>query len=121
MNSLALILTALDTGAATSAKLIANDAIKDAYDGLKRRIKYKFMGKPSAEMALIEHEKDPETWEAPLKKALLQAHLDQDNDIIEAAQEVMTRVNPQQAALSKYNVQITGSIQGFAQGEQVIQ
>ena len=47
----------------------------------------------------------------------MQEHIDQDQEIIEAAKKVMTLVQPQQAALGKYNVQITGNVQGFAQGD----
>src|SRR5436309_1497413 len=98
MDSLSLILAALGTGATYSAKSMNGEAIKDAYNGLKTRLQHRFASKTSAEIALIEHEKDPATWEAPLKKALVQAHVDQDKDIIQAAQEVMMRVYPEQRA-----------------------
>jgi hypothetical protein len=117
MDPITLILTALGAGAAAGGQAIANDAIKDSYAGLKALITRKFAGKPSAEVALNEHESDPKTWEAPLKKALVQEHVDQDQEIIEAAKKVMTLVQPQQAAMGKYNVQITGNVQGFAQGD----
>ena len=48
---------------------------------------------------------------------LVQEQVDQDHEIIEAAQRVMQLVQPQQAAMGKYNVQITGNVQGFAQGD----
>jgi len=117
MDPLTLILTALSTGAAAGSQAIASDAIKDAYTGLKSLIQRKLSGKSSAELALTEHEADPMTWEAPLKKALVQAQVDQDKDIIEAAQKMMTLIQPQQAAMGKYNVQITGNVQGYAQGD----
>ena len=43
--------------------------------------------------------------------------VDQDENIIETAQKVMTLIQPQQAAMGKYNVQITGNVQGYAQGD----
>jgi hypothetical protein len=117
MDPVTLILTALGVGAASGGQAIANDAIKDSYAGLKALIVRKFAGNPSAEVALNEHERDPKTWEAPLKKALVQELVDQNQEIVEAAKQVMTLVQPQQAALGKYNVQITGNVQGFAQGD----
>jgi len=117
MDPVTLILTALGAGAASGGQAIVTDAIKDSYAGLKALIQGKFAGKPKAELALTEHESDPETWQAPLKKSLVEEHVDQDPEIIEAAQKVMQLVQPQQAAMGKYNVQITGNVQGFAQGD----
>ena len=117
MDPITLILTSLAAGTAAGGQSFANDAIKDSYPGLKALIAHKFAGKSSAEVALNERESDPKTWEVPLKKALMQEHIDQDQEIIEAAKKVMTLVQPQQAALGKYNVQITGNVQGFAQGD----
>ncbi len=117
MDPITLILTSLAAGAAAGGQTAVSDAIKDSYSGLKALIARKFAGKPSAEVALNEHESDPKTWEEPLKKALMQEHIDQDREIVEAAKKVMTLVQQQQAALGKYNVQITGNVQGFAQGD----
>jgi len=117
MDPITLIITALTAGIVAGTQDTAKDAVKEAYSGLKALLQRKFAGKPSAEVALTEHENDPETWEAPLKKALVQTQVDQDQDIITAAQKLMAQVNPQQAAIGKYNVQITGNVQGFAQGD----
>lgn len=117
MDAITLILAALNAGVTAGTQVAASEAIKDAYHGLKERIQRRFAGKSSAELALDEHENDPETWEAPLRKALVQADADKDQGIIQAAQNVMTLIRPQQAALGKYNVQITGNVQGYAQGD----
>ena len=117
MDPVTLILTALATGAAASAKDVTSQAVKDAYNGLKTLIKNKLAGKPDAEMALAQHEKKPEVWKAPLEDGLKEAGVEQDQDIIAAAQQLMTLVHPQQAAMGKYNVQITGNVQGYAQGD----
>jgi hypothetical protein len=116
MDPVTLILSALVAGAAVGGQSVAGDAIKEAYAGLKALIERKFAGKPSAEVALTGHENDPKTWEAPLKKALVQEHIDQDLEVIKTAQRVLQLVQPQQAAMSTYDVQVTGNIQGFAQG-----
>jgi len=117
MDPVTLILTALTVGAAASVKDTTSIAIKDTYDGLKALIKNKFAGKPKAEAALVDYEDDPETFENPLKKAFAEAHIEQEKEIIEAAQRLMAQVKPQQAAIGKYNVQITGNVQGYAQGD----
>ena len=117
MDPVTLIVTALAAGAAAGRQAIAGDTSKDTYTALKALIQRKFAGKPKAELALAEHEDDPETWQVPLRKALVKEYVDQDQQIIEAAQKVMQLVHPQQAAIGKYNVQITGNVQGFAQGD----
>ncbi|SRR6266487_5202119 len=117
MDPITLILTALTAGVAASAKDTASTAIKDSYNGLKALIQRKFAGKPAAEMALKEHEKKPDVWKAPLEEGLKETETDQDLEIIAAAQKLMTLVQPQQAAMGKYNVQITGNVQGYAQGD----
>jgi hypothetical protein len=117
MDPVTLILTALTAGAAASAKDTASIAVNDAYSGLKGLIQRKFASKPTAEIALMEHEKKPDIWRAPLEEGIKETRIDQDQEIIAAAQRLMTMVQPQQAAMGKYNVQITGSVQGFAQGD----
>lgn len=117
MDPITLILTALAAGAVASGQTIAGEAIKDSYAGLKALIQRKFAGKPKAELALSEHESDPETWETPLKKALAEAHVEQDQEILEATHRVMSLLQSQQTALGKFNVQITGNVQGYSQGD----
>lgn len=117
MDPVTLILTALAAGVAASAKNTASEAVKDAYNGLKGLIQRKFAGKPAAEVALIQHEKKPDIWKAPLEEEIREIGADQDGEVIVAAQRLMTLIQPQQAALGKYNVQITGDAQGFNQGD----
>jgi len=95
MDPLTLILTALTAGAAAGGQIVVSDAIKDAYHGLKALIQRKFVGKPSAEVALTEHESDPQTWAAPLKKALAQEHVDQDQTILQAAEQLLAQIKAQ--------------------------
>jgi hypothetical protein len=117
MDPITLILTALSAGAVASAQTTAAEAVKDAYHGLKTLLQRKFTDKPSASVALVEHEQNPQVWEAPLRQAISQERVYQDQAIIEAAQKLMAQIHPQQAAMGKYNVQIVGNIQGYAQGD----
>jgi hypothetical protein len=117
MDPITLILTALVAGAAAGAQGTASDAIKDAYRGLKALLQRKFAGKPQAELALTEHETDPETWEKPLKKALTEAGTDKDEEVIKAAQAIMAQVDPERAAMGKYRVDFHGTAQGTVVGD----
>ncbi|OLE37325.1 MAG: hypothetical protein AUI36_26570 [Cyanobacteria bacterium 13_1_40CM_2_61_4] len=111
MDPTTLILTALTAGAAASVKDTASAAIKDSYSGLKALIQRKFRDQPKAQTALDEYEADPDTYEKPLRKALGTSSVDQDEEIITAARQLMTLVQPQ-AAMGYNIVQNTGNVQG---------
>lgn len=108
-----LILTALAFG----AREVASEAIKDSYQKLKGLIRRKFAGNQDAETALVAYEKDPDAWEPRLRELLTQTGAIEETNIIEASQKLITHINPQQAASGKYNVQITGNVQGYVQGD----
>ena len=109
MDPISLILAALVAGAAKAAA----DLAPDAYNGLKALIKRKFAGEPKAEMVLEEHETDPETYEAPLKKKLAEAGADKDEEIIKKAQELLKQLKPEEAAAGKFNIKVEGDIKGI--------
>ena len=114
MEPVTLILSALAAGAAKAT----GDAAPDGYKALKELIKRKFASKPQAEIVLEEHEKDPQTYEVPLKKKLVEADVDKDEEIIKKAQELLKLAKPQEAAQGKYNINaeqikgIVGDISG---------
>ena len=92
MEPITLILGALAAGALAGVKDSATGAVKDAYAGLKRLVATHFAGKPAAELALAEHAADPDTWQAPLAKALAETGTDADPAVIEAARRLMELV-----------------------------
>lgn len=100
MDPITLILTALVAGTAKAA----SDAVPDAYKGLKALIQKKFDGKPVAEAMLEEHEKDPETYAAPLKKNLVEAGIDQDEEILKAAQALLEQLKSQDPESGSVNI-----------------
>lgn len=100
MDPVTVIITALVAGTAKAA----GDAVPDTYKGLKALIQKKFVGKPMAEAMLEEHEKDPETYAAPLKKNLVEAGVDKDEEILKAAQELLEQLKPQAAAGTTTNI-----------------
>src|ERR1051326_1919927 len=112
----ALILTALAFG----GREVASEAIKDSYKKLKELIQRKFAGNQEAETALAIYERDPDAGEGHLKELLAQSGANAEEEIIQASQRLLVQVNPQQAASGKYNVQITGKVQGYVQGDHAI-
>ncbi|MBE8988930.1 hypothetical protein [Nostoc sp. LEGE 12450] len=116
MEPISMIIAALSAGAIAATKDTAGTAVKDAYQGLKTLIKKKFESEPKAQMVLEEHETDPETYEAPLKKKLAEAGADKDGEIIKAAEEVMKKEDPQGFEEGKYNTNVTvqGDVFGVA-------
>jgi len=114
VDPVSLVLSALASGAARGAGDSASDAVKAAYGRLKRLITERFAGRKSAELALAEHAADPETWQAPLAKALTDSGAAADQVVIEAAQRLMVLLDSAGAGGGKYQVDL-----GDAQGVQV--
>ena len=117
MDPITLVITALLSGAASAGQAIAGDTIKEAYTGLKNLIQRKFAGKPEAELALTNHESNPTKWEAPLKTALAQTQVDQDQEIIAAAQKVMQLAQSEQGTMKNYAINFHGPVQGPTTGD----
>ena len=108
-----LIVEALKIGAQKAAESI----VPDAYNSLKHLIIRKFTGKPKAEMVLSEHEQDPKTYEAPLKKKLIEAGADKDEEIIQKARELLKQLEPEKSASGKYNIAFHGDVKGGQFGD----
>ncbi len=62
VDPVTLIQAALAAGAVAGVGESATAAVKDAYTGLRGLVARRLAGKPSAEVALAEHEQDPDTW-----------------------------------------------------------
>jgi hypothetical protein len=114
LDPVALILRTLAAGAIKGVGETATTAVKDAYAGLKKLVAGRLAGRPSAVVALAEHEQDPETWKAQLRKALTETDTATDPQVIEAAERLMTLVDPAGATAGRYTVDLRG-----AQGVQV--
>ena len=106
MDPISVVLAALTAGATAAAQDMASQTVKDAYASLKALVKKRFEKRPQAEMALTEYEHDPDTWEKPLQKSLVEIGADQDEALVRQAQQLLKLVNAQQASQGKYNVQI---------------
>src|SRR4051794_36709345 len=109
MDAVAVIETALVAGAGAGMKDTATEAVKDAYAGLKALVLRRVKDAPAGEVAVAEHEKDPDTWSAPLAKTLTAAGADQDPQVIKAAQRLLQMADPAGANAGKYTVNITAT------------
>jgi hypothetical protein len=116
MDPVSMVLTALGAGATAAAQDTASQVVKDAYASLKALVKKRFDQKPQAEIALAEYERDPDTWEKPLQKSLVETGAGQDEAIVRQAQQVLKLINPQQTSQGKYNLQI-GKGKGIVIGD----
>ena len=116
MDPITLIVAALTAGATAALQETAGTAIKDAYQGLVALIKEKFGKDPKAAAALEGHAEDPETWQKPLEKAIRQTGAAGDEQIQLAAQKLLELLQAQKLS-PKYNVEITGNVHGFVQGD----
>jgi hypothetical protein len=89
VDPVSLVLNALASGAAQGATDSASDAAGGAYAKLAQLVTARLSGSTPAEVALAEYAADPQTWRAPLAKALAACGAGGDRAIIEAAQELM--------------------------------
>jgi hypothetical protein len=83
---------------------VAKQGLKDAYAGLKSLVKKCFGDRHAADVVLEEHEKDPETYHAPLEKYLRESGAAQDAQVLEAAQKLLALVDPGGFRGSQYAV-----------------
>jgi hypothetical protein len=67
----------------------ASDTVKFAYADHKILVAAKLAGNKSAELSPEEHAADPDTWQAPLSKALTASGAAKDAAVLKAAQLVM--------------------------------
>ena len=117
IDPVSLIIAALVAGASASAKDVAGMAVKDAYSTLKDLIKRKFVDSKKAEETLANHEEDPDTYEKPMKKVLQQSGADQDQQIIQAAEQLLQQAGSQGLSAGKFNPHFYGSVGRVAMGD----
>lgn len=110
VDPVTLIVAALIAGAIKGADGVAEQGTKDAYAGLKSLVKKCFGSRPAADMVLDEHAKDPDTYQIPLEKHLLESGAAQDAAVLEAARKLLAMTDPEGTRAGIYNVQNTGSV-----------
>ena len=109
MEPLTMIVTALTTGATAALGSVAGEAVKDAYAGLKRLIldRYGKQGDVSDAVETVEAETDADWPKARLQEALAETEAPQDEEVLAAAQALLTAADPQGARAGRYT-SITG-------------
>jgi hypothetical protein len=135
MEPITLIVTALVAGIAAAAKPVAEEAVKDAYHGLKALIVRKFGDKGDVVLAVDQVEKKPDSSgrQETLAEELAGAGVGQDAEVLQAAQKLLALLQPQTvdssqtatadggsaaatgggpASVGDHNVTIGGTIQG---------
>ncbi len=86
MEPISMIVTALALGAAAGLKPTAEQAVKDAYVGLKSLIQRKFA---QVDLALLEAKPESEKRQAVVEEELEEAGAAQDQEILQGAQRLL--------------------------------
>jgi len=93
MDPITLILQSLASKVVgDAAGLAAGQLAKtEACLALKARIQKIFGGNATAETVLVEYEKDPQVYSEPLKKVLVEAEVDKDDQILALLQQIQAQ------------------------------
>lgn len=114
MDPVSLIMTALTTGAAQGATETTSQAVKDACAALRKKLKERLAGRPTAEAVLAEYEADPGTWKDALTSELIAAG--PDTELVSAAEAILQLVDKAGWQTGKYDIDISDS-QGVQIGD----
>jgi hypothetical protein len=116
VDPVSLIIAALAAGAVAGAQTTAAEAVKDAYTGLKAMVRRRLTGRTAGEVALQQHETKPQQWAPALEAELIGARAGDDAAAVEAAQRLMSLLDPAGSQAGKYLVDLRGS-QGVQVGD----
>ena len=108
MDPVSLIVAALAAGASAAFQDTARDVVKDAYAGLKSRVRRRLADEPEATAVFTQHEEAPDEWQAALERELGRVGIAADEEVVRAAQELLAAIDPEGARTGKYNVTISG-------------
>jgi hypothetical protein len=105
MDAIALITTALATGAGAAVKDQTSSAIKGLYEALWATVKHRLSSRTDAEVVLDGHVAAPEVWEW-LSSEL--AAIGVSDDLVAAARTLMRMVDAEGMQAGKYDVDAEG-------------
>lgn len=128
MEPISILVSALVAGASPAVKDIANQAIKDTYQGLRALVIQHWKScddspdnKIEAEMFLNNLERDPEGFKNPLERKLNEIMFEPDTALIEQAQQLEKLLKEAGFISGKYNVKMGDNSQGVQIGNGNIQ
>jgi nucleoside diphosphate kinase len=118
MDPLTTVLIALGTGASVQAMATTtNGKAKEIYQDLRARISRRFEDKKVNDLALAEYEQELSMdSRKQLKKALVDADVVQDEEIVQMARNLLDHIEPEQAPEGQYKMLPRGIVQGYNQG-----
>lgn len=120
VDPVSLIVEALTAGAGAGLTEAASSGVQEAYQGLRDRLRRQFAGKQSAELVLAQYDQDPQTWEQPLRQAVASTGTAKDEDVLQAAQRLLSLLDAAGAAAGKYRVDASQA-QGVQAGDHNVQ
>jgi hypothetical protein len=118
MDPITVIVGALVAGVAAAAKPTAEQAVKDAYAGLKALIQRKFgdRGDVAAAVEQVEAKPASEPRQAVLQEELAEAGAADDAEVLAAAKELLALMQPQAADQSQVATADRGSAAATGRG-----
>lgn len=109
MDPISVIMGALAAGALAGAQGTATDAVKDAYATLKDIVHHRLAGRDAGKMALSQHEDRPDQWAPALQAELFEAGIQRDISVVQAAQQLLSLVDPVGGQSGKYSIRMDGA------------
>jgi hypothetical protein len=108
VDPIPLVIAALAAGALAGTKDTAAQAVRDAYAGLKALASRRLAGNREALGVLELSERQPGAEQVELAQYLGAAGAADDEELIRAAQAVLSQAHPAEASAGKYDVRISG-------------
>jgi hypothetical protein len=99
-----LIIAALTAGAVAGTTDVASAAVRDAYAGLRERLRQRLSGHSHSHAALDSYETGPGVQQTMLAEALNESGAAEGSDVLAAAQQVLELVDPTGIQAGKYQV-----------------
>lgn len=121
MDELSVIVSALTEGASKALAQSASDAVRGLYGRLRQAISRRTQENPDSEVVLRSHEKDPTTWDAPLRHTLQAAGASSDAEIVAIAKQLLALVAEEGNSGRTANPVILQSGSGSSAASTVIQ
>jgi hypothetical protein len=120
VDPVSLIVGALAVGAGAGIRESASAAVRDAYQGLRDRLRRLWSRQSAAAAVLDQYQAEPAVFEAPLRHYLRQDQVAGDAEVLALARRLMESVDPSGAAAGKYVVDLRGA-RGVQVGDRNVQ